>query len=140
MNLRIQKDCSHIDWELVAETLKRVNMAYFNAEIHKKAFGNSYAVIFIFEEDKLIGFGRAVSDGTYQATLYDIAVLPEHQGQGIGRLIVENLLVLLPQCNVILYAAVGKEEFYQKLGFKRLKTGMGMFLNSSLMQQKGFTE
>lgn len=140
MNLRIQQDCSNIDWELVTETLKRVNMAYFNAEIHKRAFGNSYAVIFIFEEDKLIGFGRAVSDGTYQATLYDIAVLPEHQGQGIGRLIVENLLVLLPQCNVILYAAVGKEEFYQKLGFKRLKTGMGMFLNSSLMQQKGFTE
>lgn len=140
MSLRIQKDCSNIDWELVTETLKRVNMAYFNAEIHKKAFGNSYAVIFIFEEDMLIGFGRAVSDGTYQATLYDIAVLPEHQGQGIGRLIIGNLLALLPQCNVILYAAVDKEGFYQKLGFKHLKTGMGMFLNPSVMQQKGFTE
>ncbi|AHF07581.1 GNAT family N-acetyltransferase [Desulfitobacterium metallireducens] len=140
MNLRIQQDCSNIDWEWVRATLKRVNMAYFNAEIHKKAFENSYAVVFIFDEDKLIGLGRALSDGAYQATLYDIAVLPEFQGQGIGRLLVENLLARLPKCNVILYAAVGKEEFYQKLGFKRLKTGMGMFLNQKLMQQKGFTE
>jgi ribosomal protein S18 acetylase RimI-like enzyme len=115
-------------------------MGYFDVETHKKAFENSYAVVFVFEEDKLIGFGRALSDGAYQATLYDIAVVPEYQGQGIGRRIVENLLSRLSQCNVILYAAVGKENFYQKLNFKRLKTGMGMFLNSTLMQEKGFTE
>lgn len=140
MNIRIQKDCSNIDWKLVTETLKRVNMGYFDAETHQKAFENSYGVIFLFDEDKLIGFGRALSDGAYQAAIYDIAVVPKYQVQGLGRLIVENLLARLPQCNVILYAAVGKEGFYQKLGFKRLKTGMGMFQNPALMQQKGLTE
>lgn len=140
MNLQIQHDCSKIDWELVKETLKRVNMGYFDAETHKKAFENSYAVIFVFAEDKLVGFGRALSDGAYQAALYDIAVVPEHQGQGIGRIIVEGLLERINHCNVILYAAVGKEDFYQKLNFKRLKTGMGLFQNPLLMQSKGFTD
>lgn len=140
MNLQIQHDCSKIDWEFVKETLKRVNMGHFNAETHKKAFENSYAVIFVFAEDKLVGFGRALSDGAYQAALYDIAVVPEYQGHGIGRIIVEGLLEHINHCNVILYAAVGKEEFYQKLNFKRLKTGMGLFQNSLLMQSKGFTD
>lgn len=140
MNLRIQDHCQNIDWELVTETLKRVNMGYFDGEIHRKAFENSYAVSFIFAEDQLIGFGRALSDGVYQAALYDIAVWPEYQGQGVGRLIVENLLACVPHCNVILYAAVGKEPFYQKLNFKRLKTGMSLFQNPLVMQEKGFTE
>lgn len=140
MSTRIQQDCTNIDWELVTETLKRVNMGYFDAETHKRAFENSYAVVFIFEEDKLIGFGRALSDGAYQAALYDVVVQPEYQGRGIGRLLVENLLSQLPHCNVILYAAVGKEEFYQRLNFSRLKTGMGMFLNPTAMKEKGFTE
>lgn len=140
MSLRILQDCSNIDWELVKETLKRVNMGYFDAETHKKAFENSYAVIFVFDENKLVGFGRALSDGAYQAALYDIAVVPEYQGLGIGRMIVKGLLERIPSCNVILYAAVGKEKFYQKLNFKRLKTGMGLFKNPLLMQSKGFTE
>lgn len=140
MGLRIKKNCSNVDWEHVKEILKRVNMGYFDAEMHKKAFESSYAVIFIFKEDKLVGFGRALSDGVYQAALYDIAVIPEYQGQGIGSVIVKGLLELIPSCNVILYAAVGKEKFYQKLKFKRLKTGMGLFKNASLMQSKGFTE
>jgi len=39
-----------------------------------------------------------------------------------------------------LYAAPGKERFYEKLGFRRMKTGMALFLNRERMQMKGFTE
>ena len=35
----------------------------------------------------LIGFGRAISDGEYQGAIYDVAVLPENQGKGVGRVI-----------------------------------------------------
>ncbi|WP_454052032.1 GNAT family N-acetyltransferase [Clostridium sp. Marseille-Q7071] len=140
MDFRIQYDCLNIDWNYVSETLKRVGMAYFEGEIHKKAFENSHAVVFVFDDDTLVGFGRAISDGVYQAAIYDIAVLPEYQSKGIGRIVIDNITKSLPQCNFILYASPGKEVFYEKMNFKKMKTGMALFLNQKNMQEKGFTE
>ena len=75
MNLKIQYSCLNINWNYVSEILKKVGMAYFEGEVHKKAFENSHTVVFVFDGDKLIGFGRAISDGIYQAAIYDVAVL-----------------------------------------------------------------
>lgn len=140
MELKVQYDCSNIDFQYITDTLKVVGMGYFDAITHKKAFENSYTVVFIFDNEKLIGFGRAISDGAYQAGIYDVAVIPEYQGKGIGKIIVDSILKTIPQCNVILYAAPGKDAFYEKLGFRRMKTGMALFLNSERMQEKGFTD
>ncbi|MEG0774745.1 GNAT family N-acetyltransferase [Clostridium sp.] len=140
MNIRIQYDCLNIDWSYITEILKNAGMAYFDSEIHIKAFENSYTVLFVFDDDKLIGFGRAISDGAYQGCIYDVAVIPEYQGKGIGKVIVEGILKTIPQCNVLLYAAPGKELFYEKLGFRKMKTGMALFLNSNSMKDRGFTE
>lgn len=140
MNLRIQRNCENIDWQDVAEILKSVGMAYFKGEIHQKAFKNSRTVVFVFADETLIGFGRAISDGAYQAAIYDVAVRPEYQGRKLGSLIVQEIVESIPHCNFLLYAAPGKEEFYQKLNFRRMKTGMALFLNSDQMQSKGFTE
>lgn len=52
----------------------------------------------------------------------------------------ETILDRLPTCNVILYASPGKEGFYEKHGFRRMKTGMALFKNSASMKDKGFTE
>ncbi|MDQ7094274.1 GNAT family N-acetyltransferase [Desulfosporosinus sp. PR] len=140
MNLTVQFDCANINWDSVSQILNLVGMASFPAEIHKKAFENSWTVVFVFERDKLVGFGRALSDGAYQAAIYDLAILPEYQSRGIGRLIVDSIKTSLPQCNFILYAAPGKEKFYEKLNFRRMKTGMALFFKSKEMQSKGFTE
>lgn len=140
MNIKIQNNCLNIDWNCVVEILKRAGMAYYEAEVHKNAFENSHTVIFVFDDDKLIGFGRAISDGAYQAAIYDIAVLPEYQGKKIGAAIVSSILKCIPQCNFILYASPGKEAFYEKLGFRKMKTGMALFLNTEKMRDKGFLE
>lgn len=140
MNLKVQYNCLNIDWNYVSEILKKVGMAYFEGEVHKKAFENSHTVVFVFDDDRLIGFGRAISDGTYQAAIYDVAVLPEYQGKNVGRTIVDSILKCIPQCSFILYASPGKETFYEKLNFKKMKTGMALFHNAEKMQMKGFTE
>ena len=88
----------------------------------------------------MIGFGRAISDGAYQAAIYDCAVLPEFQGKGVGMTIMKNILPRISHCNVILYATPGKEGFYQTLGFRRMKTGMALFKKSESMRDRGFTE
>ena len=140
MDLRIQKDCSNIDWNEVSQIMKEVNIGSFPSEIRQKAFENSAAVVFIFEKEKLIGLGRAISDGTYEAAIYDIVVRPEYQGKGIGKIIVETLMESLPTCSFILYAAPGKEGFYGKLGFRKLKTDMGLFIKKEHMRQRGITD
>nr|WP_242990690.1 GNAT family N-acetyltransferase [Clostridium tetanomorphum] len=129
-----------MNWNYVSEILKKVGMAYFEGEVHKKAFENSHTVVFAFDDDKLIGFGRSISDGVYQAAIYDVAVLLEYQGKNVGRSIVNHILQSVPQCNFILYASPGKEIFYEKLNFKKIKTGMALFRNEEKMQARGFTE
>jgi predicted N-acetyltransferase YhbS len=140
MKLHITYEGSSVDWSVVSRTLKQVGMAYYEPELHRKAFENSHTSVFVFDGDRLVGFGRAISDDAYQAAVYDMAVTPEYQGQRIGTTIMNHILSRLPHCNVILYAAVGKEPFYEKIGLRRMKTGMALFKNSAEMQKRGFTE
>lgn len=138
MNIIIKKDCNNIDWSEVIKILKTVGMSYVDEELHRKSFENSYTVVFIFDNEKLIGFGRAISDALRQSAIYDLAILPEYQGLGIGKLIIENIVNNTPTCNFILYASPGKEGFYEALGFSKLKTGMGLFINTEIMKSRNF--
>lgn len=140
MDVELKFGNSGVDWTFVSETLKRVGMAHHPPEGHQQAFEASFTSVFALSGGKTVGFGRAISDGIYQAALYDVAVVPECQGQGIGARIVKALLSRLPSCNVILYASPGKEGFYETLGLRKMKTGMALFQNAEGMAARGFTE
>lgn len=140
MNLKIKLGTKDINWQAVVELLKETGMGYRAADVHRRAFENSHTVVFVFDNDLLVGFGRAISDGEYQAALYDIAVSPDYQGLGIGKIIVQNIINHIPNCNFILYASPGKEKFYEREGFKKMKTGMARFVNEVRMKEKGFIE
>jgi ribosomal protein S18 acetylase RimI-like enzyme len=140
MELEIKLDCADVNWQFVAETLKRVGMAYAEPAAHQKSFENSQVTVFIRLAGQLIGFGRAISDGVFQAAIYDVAILPEYQAQGIGAIIIKTIMNKFSNCNFILYAAPGKEGFYQTLGFKKMKTGMALFRQAERMKDRGFTE
>jgi ribosomal protein S18 acetylase RimI-like enzyme len=139
MDIEVTLDCSSVDWKVVSDTLRDVGMGYHEPSLHRKAFENSYVTVFLYQGNHLIGFGRAISDGAYQAAIYDVAVNPDYQRKGLGSTIIETILTRLPQCNIILYASPGKETFYIKHEFKRMKTGMARFTNAENMREKGFT-
>ena len=140
MEVDIKQGCAGVNWKTVSETLKMVCMAHYEPDAHKKAFEASHTTVFAYQADRLIGFGRAISDGAYQAAVYDCAVLPEFQGEGIGTIIMKNILARLSGCNVILYASPGKEGFYERHGFRKMKTGMARFRKGEAMREGGFTE
>lgn len=73
-----------------------------------------------------IELGRALCDGEYQAAIYDVVLLPEYHGKGIGREIMSRLCGQLPVENITLYSVPGREGFYRKCGFKRMRTAMAM--------------
>ena len=138
MVFTVQLNTCGVDWHEVTELLRLAGMAYYADNVHQQAFNRSHAVIFVFDVGKLVGTGRVISDGTYQAAMYDVAVLPAYQGNGLGRFIVQSLVGYCASCHVILYASPGKEPFYEKSHFRRLKTGMALFMNAEQMQEKGF--
>ncbi|MDR3058886.1 MAG: GNAT family N-acetyltransferase [Dysgonomonas sp.] len=140
MNLRYKDNCENIPWDKVPLLLEKVNMSFSDPETHKESFEASYSVIFVFDNEELIGFGRILSDGVRQSAIYDVAVEPSYQGHKIGQNIIERLIKTTPNCNFILYASPGKEGFYKKLNFRKMKTGMALFSNTQRMIDGGFIE
>lgn len=140
MNIKLKQDCVGVNWDEVYMLRDSAGLGKLTIEQLRKAFENSNITVFAFDANRLVGVGRALSDGACQAALYDLAVLPEYQGKGIGKAIVTSILERVPNCNVILYANPGKEAFYEKFAFRKLVTGMARFTNATIMKEKGFTE
>ena len=67
------------------------------------------------------------ADGLDCSYIGDVAILPEYQGIGLGKQIIQNLIQQSQgHRKIILYANPGKEGFYAKLGFKKMNTAMAI--------------
>ena len=119
-----------IDWQALSHLYRVAPLGEKSPENLKLAFSNSMFKCFVFDGDKLIAAGRAVADGIDCSYICDVAVLPEYQGQGIGKRIVEKMMTLSQgHKKIILYSYPGREGFYKKFGFKRMTTAMALFEN-----------
>ncbi|HCF61931.1 MAG TPA: GNAT family N-acetyltransferase [Myxococcales bacterium] len=138
--LTVHSSVTDADWRQMRDLLALVGMGHYAPELHQRAFENSFAVVFLREATRLVAMGRAISDGAYQAGLYDIAVHPHFQGRGLGRFVLRSLLSQLEGMNVILYASPGVEPFYEKEGFRGMRTGMIRSLSPEKMYARGFID
>lgn len=85
------------------------------------AIAHSNPIVSAWQDDQLVGFARATSDGVYRATIWDVVVHPEHQSKGIGRKLVETI-ISHPHMNRverIYLMTTFKEKFYERVGFQR---------------------
>ena len=86
----------------------------------------------------LVAAGRALADGADCAYICDVAVLPGHQGTGLGKAVVSRLVEdSKDHQKIILYSVPGKEGFYRKLGFLRLLTAMAIFRERDAAIRRG---
>lgn len=90
----------------------------------KRGLSNTYYLTAAVLNGETIGLARVISDGGYVAYIADVIVNQEYQGKGVGRMIlndvmdyIKNVLSRGETVMVILVAAKGKEEFYEKFGF-----------------------
>ena len=84
-----------------------------------RMLAGSQAAVSAWKGSRLVGFGRATSDGVFRAALWDVVVASDHQGQGLGRCLVEALLqapALVTVERVYLMTTNGAG-FYEQLGF-----------------------
>ena len=128
-----------VDNALTAEDFIRLKVAtgFLNRPLEQadKAIKNGLFNVSAVCDGKVIGMGRLVGDGAMYWYLQEIIVLPEYQGKGIGKAIVNRLLEHI-KCSAIpgtgisvgLTAVKGKEPFYEKFGFVCGSSGMSKWI------------
>lgn len=141
MEISIRYGTEKIDWTAVCDIFRRAPLGTREPEKLRIAAENSHVVCAAYVDREIIGFGRAISDGEYQSAIYDVVVLPQFQGKGVGKLVMDALLEKLPKGGtVLIFVVPGKQGFYRKFGFGGLKTGMGLFPNPEMSREKGYLE
>ena len=141
MTLDWRHSLEGIDWEELSRLYQAAPLGNKQPEGLKLVFSNSMFKCFAYDDARLVGVGRAMADGLDCSYICDVAVHPSHQGTGLGKEIVSRLVDLSKgHRKIILYAVAGKEPFYKKFGFRRMKTAMAIFENQAQAAERGLIE
>ncbi len=101
------------------------------------AIAHSNPVVTAWDGDRLIGFARATSDGIYRATIWDVLIHPDYQGAGLGRKLVETVL-MHPDVNRVervYLMTTNQQKFYERIGFEANQTTTMVLFNQPISQE-----
>jgi ribosomal protein S18 acetylase RimI-like enzyme len=138
-------DCSHIQFrdlhsDINIEQLQALfQVAAFWARDRRLddlaiALEHSTPVISAWDNDRLVGFARATSDGIYRATIWDVVVHPDYQGAGLGRKLVQTVLShpQVSKVERVYLMTTNQRPFYEKIGFEVNETTTMVYFNQPL--------
>lgn len=119
----LEELCDSVGW--VRRPIKKV----------KTALDNSFITVCLLEKQKkrnlLIGFARATSDHSFNATIWDVVIHPNFQNKGLGKVLMNELIKELRYkdiSTITLFADPQVLNFYRNLGFMSDPDGVkGMF-------------
>ncbi len=91
-----------------------------NTQQIRKMLLNSTVIVSLWKQNQLIGFGRATSDLVFRAVLWDVVIASDHQGLGMGRMLLEAILKnkKIKSVEKIYLMTTHSAEFYKQLGFR----------------------
>ena len=81
-------------------------------------FINSTLVISAWENERLIGAVRILSDKMFRSIIYDLIVLPDFQNKGIGKELVRRCIEHFPNSEWLVQTTEKISSYYEKNGFK----------------------
>jgi GNAT superfamily N-acetyltransferase len=87
-------------------------------EAMESMLANANYYIGAYENGRLIGLARAMTDFVYTTYLADLAVDERYQHQGIGKELIKMLKIDIPKAKLILLAAPAAEAYYPKIGMQ----------------------
>lgn len=84
----------------------------------------SQVIVSLWRGKRMVGFGRASSDGIYRAVLWDVVVAGDLQGRGLGRRVVEALLASprLREVERVYLMTTNSNGFYEQTGFSSVSS------------------
>ena len=140
-SVRWSDSLDDLDWDELTALYRAAPLGNKSPATLKTAFSNSMYRCLAYDQGRLVGAGRALADGIDCSYICDVAVLPSHQGTGLGKKIVARLVDLSRgHKKIILYAVPGKEPFYRRFGFVRMKTAMAIFENPADARARGYLD
>lgn len=94
-----------------------------STEAAAKGLPNSLFAVQVLLGDEVVGMGRIIGDGGCFFQVVDIAVLPAHQGKGLGKLIMGEIMQFIetdvPQSAYVSLIADGQaQDLYAQFGFR----------------------
>ncbi len=102
-------------------------------ETHFRLLQKSDFIVLAVEDNKVVGFITAISDGVLVAYIPFLEVLPSHQKQGIGMELLKKMLEMLKEFYMIdLLCDENLQGFYEKLGMDK---AVGMRIRNYTKQQ-----
>lgn len=141
VNILLTTEIGRISWPELSRVFELAPLGKRrDPEKLKLAFRNSQLKVFAFDGEHLVGAGRALSDGVWRAAIYDVAVLPDYQGRGIGSRIIRHLVENANADVIMLYAVPGMESFYERFGFRKMKTAMAIMPLAEEARKRGLIE
>ena len=92
------------------------------AEAAARGLPNSVFAVQVLQGDEIVGMGRIIGDGGCFYQVVDIAVLPAHQGRGLGKLIMREIMRYIDEqvpvsAYVSLIADGQAQNLYAQFGF-----------------------
>lgn len=92
----------------------------------EKALEGSLATFCACDGDMPVGMARLIGDGGMSFYIKDFAVLPDYQGQGVGRALMNAMESWIKKqlkpgwaVSLELISSKGREAFYEKFGFEQ---------------------
>ena len=94
-----------------------------STEAAAKGLPNSLFAVQVLLGDEVVGMGRIIGDGGCFFQVVDIAVLPAHQGKGLGKLIMREIRQFIdsdvPESAYVSLIADGQaQDLYAQFGFR----------------------
>ncbi len=87
-------------------------------DVFQGMIDNATIVITAWDDNKLVGIARALSDLVYVTYLADLVVHENYQQQGIGKQLIDlTQAQAAPDCMLVLLSAPQANDYYPKLGF-----------------------
>ena len=123
------------------DDLRRIVSLYFeagwlpsraeNPDLISRIISGSHCFVTAAADCRIIGMGRAISDGVSDAYIQDVTVDAAYRGQGIGTKIIRKLVGRLREDGVAwigLIAERNSHDFYRPLGFKKMPDAIPMLM------------
>jgi GNAT superfamily N-acetyltransferase len=120
MGIQFKIDDTGLPAKLFLDLARRVWPGDYDAELAQQAVARTLNIT-AWEGELLVGCVRILTDGYFFGTIPEILVDPGYQGKGVGRQLMELAWEHSPT-SLFLGAQSGKEEFFEKLGYKRSMT------------------
>lgn len=124
MDYRISKQKP--DARAFCQLVKDCGLIEKDIEAIEIGLNHALFTVAVYDEGTLIGTGRVVGDGATVFHIVDVAVHPNYQGNGLGGLIMENIMTYIEEhkfkgtyVNLIAYNPANY--LYEKFGFQYVK-------------------